>query len=61
MVFSGFLQHAYSSGLGINEIMLDTPFPNIEFWLVYHADVQHNQRIRVLMSFLTAYLKELLS
>ena len=45
----------------LNEIMADITLPNLEFWLVCHADVQHNRRIRVLMSFLTTYMEELLS
>ena len=44
----------------LNEIMTDITLPDLEFWLVCHADVQHNRRIRVLMSFLTTYLEELL-
>lgn len=42
-------------------ILPDIILPRLEFWLVCHADVQHNRRIRVLMDFLTAYMGELLS
>ena len=45
----------------LNEILQEVSLPHLEFWLVCHADVQHNRRIRVLMSFLTTYLEDLLS
>ncbi|TEW51439.1 LysR family transcriptional regulator [Psychromonas algicola] len=45
----------------LNELMTEIKLPHLEFWLVCHADVQHNRRIRVLMSFLTTYLEKLLS
>lgn len=45
----------------LSVIMPEIRLPNLEFWLVCHADVQHNRRIRVLMNFLTTYMDELLS
>ncbi|MEW6991135.1 LysR family transcriptional regulator [Colwelliaceae bacterium 6441] len=42
-------------------ILPEITLPNLEFWLVCHADVQHNRRIRVLMDFLTTFMSELLS
>lgn len=45
----------------LNELMTEIKLPHLEFWLVCHADVQHNRRIRVLMSFLTTYLEKLLA
>lgn len=44
-----------------NIIMSEVTLPHLEFWLVCHADVQHNRRIRVLMNFLTTYFEDLLS
>ncbi len=44
----------------LDEIMTDFTLPHLEFWLVCHADVQHNRRIRVLMNFLATYLEDLL-
>jgi DNA-binding transcriptional LysR family regulator len=41
-------------------LMSDIAIPNLEFWLVCHADVQHNRRIRVLMDFLSIHMEELL-
>jgi DNA-binding transcriptional LysR family regulator len=45
----------------LQEIMSDIVIPNLEFWLVCHADVQHNRRIRVLMEFLSTHMEELLT
>ncbi|NQY34228.1 MAG: LysR family transcriptional regulator [Alteromonadaceae bacterium] len=39
-------------------ILAGTEIPSLEFWLVCHADVQHNQRIRVMMDFLTLHLRD---
>lgn len=36
-------------------ILQDIKLPKLEFWLVCHADVQHNQKIRVMMDFLSKY------
>lgn len=36
----------------LQPILTEVPIPNLEFWLVCHADVQHNRRIRTLMDFL---------
>ena len=33
-------------------ILQDVPIPKLEFWLVCHADVQHNRKIRLMMDFL---------
>lgn len=33
-------------------LLTSTPIPNLEFWLVCHADVQHNRRIRTMVDFL---------
>lgn len=38
-------------------ILPDVAVPNLEFWLVCHADVQHNRRIRVMMDFMTSYFQ----
>ncbi|EPJ45924.1 MAG: hypothetical protein OFPI_35880 [Osedax symbiont Rs2] len=35
-------------------ILANAPIPKLEFWLVCHADVQHNQKIRLMMDFLTS-------
>ena len=37
-------------------ILQQVELPSLEFWLVCHADVQHNRRIRVMMDFLSDYL-----
>ena len=34
-------------------ILEDVYIPSLEFWIVCHADVQHNRRIRIMMDFLT--------
>jgi DNA-binding transcriptional LysR family regulator len=45
----------------LQELMSDIAIPNLELWLVCHADVQHNRRIRVLMDFLSTHMEELLT
>jgi len=42
-------------------ILPDLHLPKLPFWLVCHADVQHNRRIRVLMDFLAEQLGTLLN
>ena len=54
-------KHLINQWSELNEIMSDVTLPHLELWLVCHADVQHNRRIRVLMSYLTIYFEELLS
>jgi len=54
-------QHLIKRWPELNEILPEIALPNLEFWLVCHADVQHNRRIRVLMDFLTTFMSELLS
>lgn len=44
----------------LQEILPEICIPNIEFWLVCHADVQHNRRIRVMTDFLYEKLNSLL-
>jgi DNA-binding transcriptional LysR family regulator len=39
-------------------ILSEVPIPNLEFWLVCHADVQYNRKIRVMMDFLSESLDE---
>ena len=41
----------------LKTILKDTPLPALEFWLVCHADVQHNRKIRLMMDFLSDSLK----
>jgi len=41
----------------LQAILPDLTLPNLEFWLVCHADVQHNRRIRVMMDFLAEHLE----
>ncbi|MCJ8312471.1 MAG: LysR family transcriptional regulator [Saccharospirillaceae bacterium] len=36
-------------------ILEEVMIPKLEFWLVCHADVQHNRRIRVMMDFMSEY------
>ena len=54
-------KHLINQWSELNEIMSEVTLPHLELWLVCHADVQHNRRIRVLMSYLTLYFEELLS
>jgi DNA-binding transcriptional LysR family regulator len=36
----------------LQQILPQVPIPSLEFWLVCHADVQHNRKIRAMMDFL---------
>jgi DNA-binding transcriptional LysR family regulator len=54
-------KHLIKQWLELQQIMSDIAIPNLEFWLVCHADVQHNRRIRVLMDFLSTHMEELLT
>ncbi|MEP1449087.1 MAG: LysR family transcriptional regulator [Paraglaciecola sp.] len=54
-------KHLVKQWCELQEIMVDISIPNLEFWLVCHADVQHNRRIRVLMDFLSTHMEELLT
>ena len=40
----------------LQAILTGLTLPSLEFWLVCHADVQHNRRIRVMMDFLAEHL-----
>jgi DNA-binding transcriptional LysR family regulator len=42
-------------------ILDDIHIPSLEFWIVSHADVQHNRKIRVMMDFLTKSFKSKLA
>ena len=44
----------------LESIKLDLTLPSLEFWLVCHADVKHNRRIRIMMDFLSSYFETLL-
>ena len=41
----------------LTAILPSVPIQPLEFWLVCHADVQHNRRIRIMMDFLSEHLK----
>ncbi|GLX78249.1 LysR family transcriptional regulator [Thalassotalea insulae] len=41
-------------------ILPDLKIPSLEFWLVCHADVQHNRKIRLMMDFLAQQLNDML-
>ena len=53
-------KHLIKQWSELEVLMSDIAIPNLEFWLVCHADVQHNRRIRVLMDFLSIHMEELL-
>ena len=40
------------------EVLKSIPLPELEFWLVCHHDVEHNTRIRALMTFLKEWWQE---
>jgi len=42
----------------LQPILLDVTIPALEFWLVCHADVQHNRKIRTMMDFLADIFSE---
>jgi len=43
----------------LQAILPDIELPSLEFWLVCHADVQHNRRIKVVMDYLVERLSNL--
>jgi len=53
-------QHLINQWQELELIMPEFILPSLEFWLVCHADVKHNRRIRVMMDFLTHYFEKLL-
>jgi len=46
---------------GLEEILSDVEIPSLPVYLACHRDVQHNQKIRVMMDFLAEYLEQALT
>lgn len=42
----------------MGQVLPDIPVPTLELWLACHADVRHNERIRLVMDFLAEALRK---
>jgi len=42
----------------IDQVLPKLPFPKLDLWIVCHADVRYNKRVRLLMDYLSENLKD---
>jgi DNA-binding transcriptional LysR family regulator len=54
-------EHLIKQWPELKVILKDVNIPVMNFWLVCHADVQHNRKIRVMMDFLSEHLETTLT